>query len=398
MSGLLTVRDTIRDFLRKYDEITVPIIRFIAALIIFNSVNSLYGYSDLFERGIVLFLLSVISALVSDIVVVFLVGAVMCVNAFAVSAEAGVLFLILFVLMYCLYMRMFSECSWILILVPVLYAFNLQYAAPLIVAIFVGITGAVPAAFGVVLYYFSIYLKEVYDVLNAAVTDEEFQEFSYIVKGLVKNKEMMVAAIVFAVVIVITNTIHRLSFDYSWYVAIGIGAVSNIIFFIICGSILDAGVHGGTVVMGTIIGTLIALAIQLCKSVADYSRKETVQFEDDEYYYYVKAIPKLGMPSKKKDVKTITDNEKEASNDIRRRAAAYSEKRSGASPTGRTAATEQATRTTANRTSVNRTTANRTTANRTTVNRTNTGRTGSVRPDFDRQNTGRNINRSDDEE
>lgn len=399
MSGLLTVRDTIRDFLRKYDEITVPIIRFIAALIIFNSVNSLYGYSDLFERGIVLFLLSVISALVSDIVVVLLVGAVMCVNSFAVSTEAGAMFLILFVLMYCLYMRMFSECSWILILVPVLYAFNLQYAAPLIVAIFVGITGAVPAAFGVVLYYFSIYLKEVYNILNAAEVDEQFQEFSYIVKGLTKNKEMMVAAIVFSVVIVITNTIHRLSFDYSWYVAIGIGAVSNIICFIICGSILDAGVQGGAVVMGTIIGTLIALAIQLCKSVADYSRKESVQFEDDEYYYYVKAIPKLGMPAKKKDVKTITDNEneKEASNDIRRRAAAYSEKRAGASSAGKTAAAST-TRTTANRTSVNRTTANRTTANRTTANRTAANRTTANRTGVTRTNTGRNKNRLDDEE
>lgn len=395
MSGLLTVRDAIRDFLRKYDEITTPLIRFVIALVVFNSVNSMYGYSGLFERGMVLFLLAVISALVSDIVVALIAGAVMCINAFAVSLEVGALFLLMFILIYCLYMRMFPECSWILILVPVLYVLNLQYAAPLIVAIFVGLTGAVPAAFGIVLYYFSTYVKEVHDILNGAVVDEEFQAFTYIVKGITKNKEMMVAAIVFAIVIVITNTIHKLSFDYSWYVAIGVGAVCNIIFFIICGSMLDVSVGGGSVVMGSIVGALIALVIQVCKSVADYSKKESVQFEDDEYYYYVKAIPKLGMPAKNKNVKTITEKEETVAHEVKKRTDSHPETRTG---TGRqriqnedrtrSTASLQAGRTSANRTNTVRT---NTGSGRTSAGRTSTGRTGTVSG-----RTGRtNINRSD---
>ncbi|MDE6024632.1 MAG: hypothetical protein K2G45_04185 [Lachnospiraceae bacterium] len=325
MTGLLTIRDSIRDFLRKYDEITTPLIRFVIALIVFKSVNSMYGYSDLFDKGVVIFLLAVISALVSDIVVVLLVGATMCINAFAVSLEVGVLFLLMFILMYCLYMRMFPDCSWILILVPVLYTLKIQYAVPIIVAIFVGLSGAVPAAFGIVIFYFSKYVKEVYDTLHATVTEEHFQPLTYIVKGLSKNKEMMVAAIVFAIVIVITNTIHRLSFDYAWYVAIGVGALCNIICFIICGTVLDAGVGGGEVVLGTLLGLIIAVVIQMCKSIVDYSKKETVQFEDDEYYYYVKAIPKLGEPSKEKNVKTMTENGSQGRDDteVKRRLAEH---------------------------------------------------------------------------
>lgn len=385
MSGLLTVRDAIRDFLRKYDEITTPLIRFVIALIVFNSINSMYGYSGLFERGMVLFLLAVISALVSDIVVVLIAGAVMCINAFAVSMEVGVLFLLMFILIYCLYMRMFPECSWILILVPVMYVLNLQYAAPLIVAIFVGLTGAVPAAFGILLYYFSTYVKEVHDILNAAVVDEEFQAFTYIVKGITKNKEMMVAAIVFAIVIVITNTIHRLSFDYSWYVAIGVGAVCNIIFFIICGSMLDVSVGGGSVVMGSIVGVLVALAIQVCKSVADYSKKESVQFEDDEYYYYVKAIPKFGMPAKNKNVKTITEKEETVAQEVRKRKAPYQETRTGAER--QRVQNEGRTRSSAS-SQTERTSANRTNAG--------SGRTSTSRTDTVSSRTGRtNINRSD---
>ena len=37
----------------------------------------------------------------------------------------------------------------------------------------------------------------------------------------------------------------------------------------------------------------------------DYSRTEYVQFEDDEYYYYVKAVPKISIAVPQKKVKKI---------------------------------------------------------------------------------------------
>ena len=50
------------------------------------------------------------------------------------------------------------------------------------------------------------------------------------------------------------------------------------------------------------------MIVQMCKSVIDYSHKESVQFEDDDYYYYVKAIPKVENAQKKR-VKTMTEEE-----------------------------------------------------------------------------------------
>ena len=41
----------------------------------------------------------------------------------------------------------------------------------------------------------------------------------------------------------------------------------------------------------------------------DYSRTENVQFEDDEYYYYVKAVPKVGVQMPEKQVKHITEHQ-----------------------------------------------------------------------------------------
>ena len=310
MSEVLAVRDKLRDFFRKYDEITTPIFRFIASYVMFMSINSLYGYSDLFEKGIVVFLLSVICALVSSSVVVLVGGLVILANTFAVSLEVGILFALVFLLIYCMYMRMFTHCSWILALVPILYMLKLTYAIPIIVAIFAGPSGIVPVAFGGVLYYFSVYTKEVSKIIpNLTDDDKDFQAYAHILEGIAKNKELLLAIIVFAVVIMITHLIYKLSFDYSWYVAIGVGGISNIIFFMICGIMLDIDVEVGSLILGSLIGVVVSVAIQMCKSLADYSRKESVQFEDDEYYYYVKAIPKYNVSTKKKSVKNMTQEQ-----------------------------------------------------------------------------------------
>ena len=76
MTGLIAVRNSIRDFLRKYDEVTTPILRFIFSFIVFSCINSLFGYSEFLHRGVITFLLSVICALVTGPVVVFLAGVV----------------------------------------------------------------------------------------------------------------------------------------------------------------------------------------------------------------------------------------------------------------------------------------------------------------------------------
>jgi len=312
MSEMLAIRDKIRDILRKYDEITTPIIRFVGALIMYISINSLFGYSALFGRGIVIFLLSVISALVSSAVVVLIGGVVILVNAISVSLEVALLFIVLFIAIYCMYMRMFPDCSWILAFVPIMYMLNLQYAAPLVVAIFAGYSGMVPTVFGVVLYHFATCTEEVNSLLLSATDEEKFQPLNYMVETVFKNESMILTALVFAIVIAVTYFVFRLPIVYAQYAAVGVGGICNILFFMICSVGLDVeNVGMGSLLLGTIIGVLIAYIAQVCKGLVDYSRKESVQFEDDEYYYDVKAIPKFNVPAKNKNVKKMTGEPEE---------------------------------------------------------------------------------------
>ena len=60
--------------------------------------------------------------------------------------------------------------------------------------------------------------------------------------------------------------------------------------------------------MGCVISVLVLLVIQFFFFNLDYTRTERVQFEDDEYYYYVKAVPKRYVPARAKTVKKISEN------------------------------------------------------------------------------------------
>ena len=58
-------------------------------------------------------------------------------------------------------------------------------------------------------------------------------------------------------------------------------------------------------VLSVPVSALLMLVIKFFAFNLDYSRIEKVQFEDDEYYYYVKAVPKVTVSTPERRVKKI---------------------------------------------------------------------------------------------
>ena len=54
---------------------------------------------------------------------------------------------------------------------------------------------------------------------------------------------------------------------------------------------------------------VIGLILELFFFSVDYARSENLQYEDDEYYYYVKAVPKLSVSTPEKTVKRINERQ-----------------------------------------------------------------------------------------
>ena len=58
-------------------------------------------------------------------------------------------------------------------------------------------------------------------------------------------------------------------------------------------------------VVSIVVCMLVAYMIQFFRLTLDYHGTRKLQFEDDEYYYYVKAVPKACVTTSERSIKKI---------------------------------------------------------------------------------------------
>ena len=119
---------------------------------------------------------------------------------------------------------------------------------------------------------------------------EMADRFIQIVKNVFGNELMWVMVAAFAAAILVVFILKNLSVDYSWSIAIVAGVITQLAVIFI-GDFLP--VSAGSMIFGIVASVVIALIYQFFVFAVDYTRTEYLQYEDDDYYYYVKAVPKL---------------------------------------------------------------------------------------------------------
>ena len=71
----------------------------------------------------------------------------------------------------------------------------------------------------------------------------------------------------------------------------------------------DTNIDLTKVFTGVFLSILVELLVEFFCFMVDYTRVESVQFEDDDYYYYVKAVPKVTVSDSLRTVKTFSTSE-----------------------------------------------------------------------------------------
>ncbi len=154
-------------------------------------------------------------------------------------------------------------------------------------------------------YYMLHYVVQNTTVIASMADEETAAKFKFIIDGLLSNREMVITIAAFGITVILVYIIRRLSMDYAWTIAMTAGAVVNIMVLLVGDLMFDTNVALFGVIVGTIISFLLVMVLQFFVFNVDYSRTEKVQFEDDEYYYYVKAVPKVTVARAEKKVKQI---------------------------------------------------------------------------------------------
>ncbi|WP_022768082.1 MULTISPECIES: hypothetical protein [unclassified Butyrivibrio] len=305
MTSLLELKQYIKRFYIKYETYITYVWKFLLALVSILVINSKLGYMDALTNIAIVMMASLLCAILPANFIVFVSAAFILGHLYSLAMECALIALVIFILMFLLYFRFSPKDTLAVLLTPIFFFMHIPYVMPLAMGLLGTPASVVSVSFGLVISYMITYFSSNATSFGSDGVVEAANGFSTIVNGIIGNKEMMVMIVVFAIVLILVYIIRRSSIDHCWKIAIAAGSIGLMIFTLIGDIMSDTQISIAGVILGTIISALLMLVVEFFAFNMDYSRTEKVQFEDDEYYYYVKAVPKVTVATPERKVKKI---------------------------------------------------------------------------------------------
>ena len=306
MSSLLEMRENLRNFYSRNEVYLLPLLKCVLALTTLMVLNVNLGYMTKINNPVLVLLIALMCSFLPMNLLVIISALFVVLHCYAISMECAIVVGSVFLLLFLLYYRFSPKDTLVVVFLPLCFGLKIPFVLPLIVGLLCGPASVVSVACGVIVYYVIHYVKESASVIMSLDADGSVAKFRYVLDGFMDNKAMMVVLISFCVTTIIVYIIRRLSVDHAWTIAIFVGAVSNVIILLVGNLMYETGISVVSLILGTIAALVIAKVVEFFAFNVDYTRTEYVQFEDDEYYYYVKAIPKNTVAKSKRTVKKIT--------------------------------------------------------------------------------------------
>ena len=263
MIGLLVFKEKLKQFYGKYNIYIVPVVKFLVGFLTFWLINANVGFMSIL------------------------------IHVAQVSLEIALVIFVFVLAVTVLYYGFRPGDGYLLLLTPLLFFLRIPYVVPLVVGLSGSLVSIVPVCSGVCIYYILMYLKQNAGTLTGSSMAEMADRFIQIVKNVFGNELMWVMVAAFAAAILVVFILKNLSVDYSWSIAIVAGVITQLAVIFIGDFNFNLPVSAGSMIFGIVASVVIALIYQFFVFAVDYTRTEYLQYEDDDYYYYVKAVPKL---------------------------------------------------------------------------------------------------------
>ena len=304
MTALLEIKQNIKKFYGQYEVYILPVLKFILAFVYFLWINSNMGYMKQLDNIFVILILALVCSILPTSVMLFIGFVLMIGHCYAVSIEVAGFMLVLVLFMMILFLRFSGSQNLAMILTPLSFG----YSVPALLPIGSGLLGSelssLPAGCCVVIYYFIRFVH----TQSAALSDPDTEiaaKIKLLSDGLVQNWAMWITVVAFVAVVLLVNLLRTRSFDYAWRIAIIAGGVTYILVILAGDFCFDVTVSMVPMIISTVISVLIGFVMEFLVFGGDYSRTERLEYEDDEYYYYVKAVPKAVVATSERSIKKI---------------------------------------------------------------------------------------------
>ncbi len=305
MTVLLEMKERIKLIYSKYEAFIVPVLKFLLAFITFSTLNSRMGYMTRIDDMRIMLIAALTCSFLPVGLMVLMAAVFSLMHMYALSMEVALVGLCMYLIMYLLFFRFSPKDSLVVVLTPLLFSMNIPYVVPIAVGLLCGPASIVSVGCGIAVFYLLRMVIDSAPNIRIMEEGEILEKVRFMVEGILGSKAMLVMIAAFVVTVLVVYLIRRMSVDYSWTIAMVTGAMINVVLLLIGDLMYDVNLSMGSVLLGSLLALVVAKVIEFFRFCVDYSRTEKVQFEDDKYYYYVKAVPKMTVSVPTKTVKRI---------------------------------------------------------------------------------------------
>lgn len=311
MTALLEIKERIRGFCSKYEVYLVPVIKSILAFVTFFMIRSRLGYMTRLNSMTLVIVLALACALLPVNMIIVIAALLVLLHLYSLSLAACAICFSVMLVLFLLYFRYSPKKGFYAVLTPLAFIFQVPYVMPLVIGLLddnpISVLAMVSG--GIIYYLLSGIAANASGIAEMAEDDSILTKFVDVLNQFVNNREMVAVLAILTVTALIVWFIRRLSIDHAWTIAISTGCLLQFVLRFICD--LQLKLPGSTVMIfvAVLASAAVGLILQFFFFNLDYTRTERVQFEDDEYYYYVKAVPKIYVANTEKKVQKFSGDD-----------------------------------------------------------------------------------------
>ncbi len=307
MTNLLVMKEYLKQFYAKYEVYLHPLTKFLLSLISLGMINSKLGYMGTINHVSIVLIVALMCSFLPRTCIILFDALFILLHLYAMALECAVVALALFLVLFLLYFRFSPKSIIAVVITPICFGLKIPYLVPVAYGLASTPASAVAVGCGVVAYYLISYMSGNAAAVSGMAADEMVTRFRFVIDGLIGNKAMLLTIVAFSITIMVVYIVRRLPIVQSWRIAILAGVLTDIMVMLIGDLMLDTNLSISILGLlgGSIVAALVGEVLRFLLFNVDYYRMERVQFEDDEYYYYVKAVPKITIAKPSKNVKKI---------------------------------------------------------------------------------------------
>lgn len=317
MTALLELRENLKKIYSRNEAFILPVIKFLLSFIVLSIINGKMGYMTKLDNMAIVLIVSLLCSFLTTGFMAFFAMMFAVLHMYALSIETAAVGLVVFLLLYLLFLRFTAKEALVVVLTPVLCMLKLPYVMPVAMGLIGTPASCVSVGCGVVVYYLLQTVITNAPTINSMGAEEATAKLRLLIDGMLGNKAMLVMIAAFAITVIVVYLIRRMSVDHSWTIAMVAGVMIEVMILLVGDLMYDTNLSIVSALLGAVVTLIACKIIEFFRFCLDYSRTEKVQFEDDEYYYYVKAVPKMTVAAPTNTVKKINTQRRPAGQQTR---------------------------------------------------------------------------------